>query len=46
MNTALKDKPETVNTDPHGSWMVIVKLTKPDEAGALLNALQYQDLVK
>src|SRR5438552_18514357 len=27
VNTALKQKPETVNSDPHGSWMIVVKLT-------------------
>ena len=46
VNAALKDKPETVNKDPHGSWMVVIKLTNPGEAGALLDATQYQDLVK
>ena len=46
VNTALKDKPETVNADPHASWMVVIKLTNPGEAGALLDATQYQDLVK
>jgi glycine cleavage system H protein len=46
VNTALKDKPETVNADPHGSWMIAVKLANPGEAGALLDATQYQDLIK
>jgi len=46
VNSALKDKPETVNKDPHASWMVVIKLTNPGEAGALLDATQYQDLVK
>lgn len=46
VNTALKDKPETVNADPHASWMIVVKLSNPGEAGALLDATQYQDLVK
>lgn len=46
VNTALKDKPESVNKDPHGSWMVVLKLTNPGEAGALLDAAQYADLVK
>jgi glycine cleavage system H protein len=46
VNAALKDKPETVNANPHGSWMIVVKLTNPGEAGALLDAAQYQDLVK
>ena len=46
VNTALKDKPEAVNKDPHGSWLVVLKLTNPAEAGALLDATQYADLVK
>ena len=46
VNTALKDRPETVNTDPHGSWMIMLKLANPGETGALLDAAQYQDLVK
>jgi glycine cleavage system H protein len=46
VNTALKDKPETVNKNPHDSWMVVIKLTNPGEAGALLDATQYQDLIK
>ena len=46
VNTALKDKPETVNKDPHASWMIAIKLTNPGEAGTLLDATQYQDLIK
>jgi len=46
VNAALKDKPETVNSNPHGSWMIAVKLTNPAEVGALLDATQYGDLVK
>jgi glycine cleavage system H protein len=46
VNSGLKDKPETVNANPHESWMVVIKLTIPSEADALLNAAQYQDLVK
>ena len=46
VNTALKDKPEVVNSDPHGSWMIVVKLANPSEAGALLDATKYQELIK
>jgi glycine cleavage system H protein len=46
VNTGLKDKPETINKDPHGSWMVVVRLADPGEAGALLDNTQYQALVK
>lgn len=45
VNAALKDKPETVNKDPHGSWMIAIKLTNAGEAGALLDAAQYQALI-
>ena len=46
VNTALKDKPETVNSDPHGSWMIAVKLTNPTEADGLMDASHYETLVK
>jgi len=46
VNAALKEKPEAVNTDPHGSWMIAVKLSNPGETAALLDAAQYSDLVK
>ena len=46
VNAALKDKPEAVNTDPHGSWMIVLKIADPAEAGLLLDAAQYSDLVK
>jgi glycine cleavage system H protein len=46
VNTALKAKPETVNTDPHGSWMIVVKVSHGGGAHGLLDASQYADLVK
>lgn len=47
VNAALKNKPESVNADPHGSWMIVLRLSDPGEAGALLlDAAQYADLVK
>ena len=46
VNTALKDKPETVNADPHGAWMIVVRLTNAGESDALLDATQYQALIK
>src|SRR6202171_4383045 len=36
VNTALKDKPEVVNSNPHGSWIIVLKLTDPSEAAKLL----------
>ena len=46
VNAALKDKPEVVNADPHGAWMIVVRLTNAGESDALLDASQYQALVK
>lgn len=45
VNTALKEKPEAVNKDPHGSWMVVIRLANAGEAGTLLDASQYQALI-
>src|SRR5437773_8643694 len=41
VNAALKDKPELVNSAPHDTWMVAIKLADPSEAGALLDAAAY-----
>ena len=46
VNSALRDKPEQVNQDPHGAWMVAIRLAGSDETSSLLDASQYQDLVK
>jgi glycine cleavage system H protein len=46
VNAALKEKPEGINTDPHTSWMVVLTLSDPSEANALLDVTQYSDLVK
>lgn len=46
VNSALKEKPEAVNTEPHGSWMIVIKLSDPGEVGQLLDVAQYSELVK
>jgi glycine cleavage system H protein len=47
VNAALRDNPETVNSDPHGAaWMVAIRLADPGETAALLDSAQYADLVK
>ena len=46
VNTALKNKPEVVNADPHGSWMIVLKPADAAEAGTLLDATQYADLTR
>ena len=46
VNKELAGKPETVNTAPHESWMVAVKLSNPAEVNNLLDATQYAELAK
>jgi glycine cleavage system H protein len=46
VNKALAEKPEQVNVDPHTSWIVLVKMSNPDEVAGLLNATQYAELAK
>jgi glycine cleavage system H protein len=46
INADLKEKPEAVNSDPHGSWMVVLRLSDAVEADSLLDVAQYADLVK
>ena len=46
VNSRLAEKPETVNTDPHGSWMIVVKIADPSEPSELLDAAQYTELTK
>lgn len=46
VNDALKGKPEQVNADPHGSWLIVLKLANASEADSLLDATQYSDFVK
>jgi glycine cleavage system H protein len=44
VNTALKDKPEQVNTSPHESWMIKLRVTGQADAGALMDAAAYQSM--
>ena len=46
INGMLGQKPEAVNQDPHGTWMIEVELANPGEAAELLDHQQYGDLVK
>jgi len=42
VNGELATSPEKVNKDPHGTWMVKVKLKNPDELNGLLSAADYE----
>ena len=46
VNAELPKKPEVVNSDPYGAgWMIVVKMSSPAEAGALLSPAQYEQLI-
>ena len=45
VNGAVKDHPEAVNTDPHASWMIKVRVSDPNDAEGLLDSTQYQSLL-
>jgi len=44
VNAALVQNPESVNKDPHGSWMIAMKITGGQED--LIDAAAYTDLTK
>ena len=46
VNSDLAQKPESVNSDPHGAWMIVMKLSNPGDANDLLDSNAYTDLTK
>jgi glycine cleavage system H protein len=46
VNSTLTQKPESVNKDPHGSWMIALKVADPGEASDLFDAAKYTELTK
>ncbi|MEX0893571.1 MAG: glycine cleavage system protein GcvH [Gemmatimonadota bacterium] len=43
INETLADDPATINSDPYGAgWMIKLRVTEPDELGALLDAAAYE----
>jgi glycine cleavage system H protein len=46
VNAHLAQHPESVNSDPHGAWMIVMKLANPGDTGGLLEANAYTDLTK
>lgn len=46
VNSRLAEKPEAVNSDPHGSWMIAIKPFDPADSGDLLDAAAYDELTK
>ena len=46
VNSAIKDKPETLNSDPYGKgWLIRIRITNSAEAAALLSAKAYDEYV-
>ena len=45
VNAGLKDHPDNVNSKPHESWMVKVKLANAGDAADLLDATAYEALL-
>ena len=45
-NGSLKDRPDHVNSKPHDTWMVKVKLANPGETGSLMDAAAYEALIQ
>jgi glycine cleavage system H protein len=41
VNDAASGSPETVNSDPHATWLVRVKISDPADLDALLDAAAY-----
>lgn len=44
VNSALAERSEMVNTDPHGAWMVAIRMSDPSELDDLLDATKYAEL--
>jgi glycine cleavage system H protein len=45
-NGSLKDRPDAVNSKPHESWMVKVKLANSGEVASLMDARAYEALIQ
>jgi glycine cleavage system H protein len=46
VNSSLPDSPETINKDPHNTWMIRLRLDDPGETSSLLDGAQYADFAK
>ena len=44
VNSRLTEKPESVNSDPHGSWMIVIKVADQAETSDLMDAGAYTKL--
>ena len=44
VNADLSQKPESVNANPHGAWMIVLKVADAGDASDLLDANAYSQL--
>jgi glycine cleavage system H protein len=45
INSELVNSPERINSDPHGSWMIKMKIKDPGEVNKLLSSDDYEKFV-
>jgi glycine cleavage system H protein len=45
-NSGLKDRPDHVNSKPHETWMLKVKLSNAGELSSLMDAAAYEQLIQ
>lgn len=45
-NSSLKDRPDHVNSKPHESWMVKVKMANAGDLASLMDAAAYEQLIQ
>jgi glycine cleavage system H protein len=46
VNASLKDRPDHVNSKPHDTWMIKVKLADAGDTSSLMDAAAYQQLIQ
>ena len=46
VNKHLAQQPESVNTDPHNAWMIVLKMKSETDATDLLDSAGYTELTK
>ena len=46
VNEELEDKPELINEDPYGAWIIKVEMSDKGELGSLLSAAAYAEIAE
>ena len=46
VNGELEDRPELLNEDPYGNWIIKVQMSAPSEVDSLLDAEEYKSICK